>query len=194
MKRTVYGVGYFGKGKYVGSIGGRKTAAYRSWQSMFTRCYCPLSQIEKPTYLGCEVHPCWHNFQDFAEWYYNQDCCDMGYELDKDIICKGNKIYSPDLCCLVPRELNALLTNNKASRGLYPIGVNFRKTTGRYEVRVCEHGTRNHVGMFDSIEDAFLAYKSAKERYIRSIAMKYVGVLPDAAFQSLMRMEITYDD
>ena len=72
MKRTVYGVGYFGKGKYVGSIGGKKTPAYRSWQSMFTRCYCPLSKVEKRTYVDCEVHPDWHDFQDFAEWYYNQ--------------------------------------------------------------------------------------------------------------------------
>ena len=194
MKRTVYGVGYFGKGKYVGSIGGKKTPAYRSWQSMFTRCYCPLSKVEKPTYVDCEVHPDWHNFQDFAEWYYNQPCCDMGYELDKDIICKGNRVYSPEFCCLVPRELNSLLTNNKASRGEYPIGVNFRKGTGRYEVRTNEHGIRKHIGIFDSIEDAFLGYKAAKERYIRMMAMKYVGILPRNAFESLMMLEIDYDD
>lgn len=118
----------------------------------------------------------------------------MGYELDKDIICKGNRVYSPEFCCLVPRELNALLTNNKASRGELPIGVNFRKGSGRYEVRTNEHGIRKYIGIFDSIEEAFFNYKKAKERYIKMMAMKHVGILPRNAFESLMTREIGYED
>src|SRR5699024_6213086 len=116
MKKTVHGVGYFGDGDYVGSVGGKKTAAYRSWQNMLRRCYCSLSHIKKPSYVGCTVSEEWHDFQNFAEWYYSQDCCAMGYELDKDILNKGNTTYSKDLCCLVPRELNALLASNKSLR------------------------------------------------------------------------------
>ena len=43
--------------------------------------------------------------------------------LDKDILCKGNKIYSRDTCVFVPQRINSLFTKCDNARGDNPIGV-----------------------------------------------------------------------
>jgi hypothetical protein len=56
--------------------------------------------------------------------------------LDKDILYKGNKIYSPDTCVFVPQEINALFVKNDANRGDLPIGVFYTLTkTNKYGVK-----------------------------------------------------------
>lgn len=32
-----------------------------------------------------------------------------GWHLDKDILLKGNKVYSPETCAFVPAKINSLL-------------------------------------------------------------------------------------
>ena len=68
---TVYGVGYLGEGKYQVCINSKITRCYKTWQHMLERCYDEKYQLRKPTYKGCTVCEEWHNFQNFAEWYYN---------------------------------------------------------------------------------------------------------------------------
>ena len=79
---------------------------------MLGRCYNEYNLKRRPTYKGCEVCDEWLNFQNFAEWfdnnYYtidNEAVC-----LDKDILIKGNKTYSPEACVFVPITINSLFT------------------------------------------------------------------------------------
>lgn len=80
---------------------------------MLRRCYDKEFQLKNKSYQGCTVCEEWHNFQNFAEWFY-QNYFD-GACLDKDLLCCGNKTYSPDKCCLITRSLNSFLVvnNNK---------------------------------------------------------------------------------
>ena len=91
-----YGIGCLGEGKYKMSENGKKTKCYNTWHNMLERCYNPKYQEKYPTYKDCEVCESWHNFQAFAEWYENNyyEIPNESMSLDKDILFKGNKIYS----------------------------------------------------------------------------------------------------
>lgn len=105
--KSVYGIGYYGSGKYVARINNVKTEEYIKWFSMFNRCYDEKYHEKQPSYIGCSVSEEFCNYQNFAEWYskkkYN---CNHPLELDKDLLFEGNKIYAPSKCCLLPKEIN----------------------------------------------------------------------------------------
>lgn len=104
MKPTIYGVGFIGDGKYRSTAKGRRTESYNVWSNMIARCYCHKRQKRQPTYKGCTVDKAWHNFQVFSEWFsFNYV---KGFDIDKDIKIKGNKIYSPEACMFVSRPDN----------------------------------------------------------------------------------------
>ena len=99
---------------------------YVLWKNMIERVYSPHRQKSHPCYKDCLVCDEWKTFSIFKKWVENpENDYQKGYHLDKDIIVKGNKVYSPQTCCFVPRELNALFTKRQNLRGKYPIGVTF---------------------------------------------------------------------
>lgn len=116
----VCGIGYVGQGKYKSkSKEGKHTKAYQTWINMLKRCYDPYKLNKSPHYIDCFVCEEWHNFQNFAEWFYKNyyEIEGQRMELDKDILCKGNKIYSPDTCIIVPKRINILFTKRQDKRG-----------------------------------------------------------------------------
>lgn len=172
-KRTLYGVGYLGQGRFLSKKNGVQTAEYAIWKHMIMRVYSPKSLISNSSYENCSVCEDWHNFQKFAEWYTNQKFYNKGYHLDKDILVKGNRVYSPENCCLVPQELNMLFTDRKSKRGKYPIGV-ISQTKGKtFAARVMVDGNKIWLGTFKTKEDAFEVYKMAKEENVKRLAELY---------------------
>ncbi|AUR96770.1 hypothetical protein NVP1232O_36 [Vibrio phage 1.232.O._10N.261.51.E11] len=122
--RSVFGIGFVGVGEFNVSVNREQTKAYRCWYGMFRRCYSKKYQEQKPTYIGCAVHPDWHNFQTFAKWYHgNYPTGDQDYELDKDILVDGNKVYSPNTCMFVTSEDNTIKAHAKSYAFLSPDGV-----------------------------------------------------------------------
>lgn len=99
FKRTLYSVGFLGVGKYKST-----DEAYNRWKAILCRCYCKKSLERNPTYVGCTVDPVWHNYQNFAKWYHDNEV--VGYHIDKDLKIRGNKVYSPETCTFVPPEDN----------------------------------------------------------------------------------------
>jgi hypothetical protein len=97
----------------------------RTWYHMLQRAYCEKFKVSYPTYEGVTVTPEWWSRRAFTEWMRGQEW--QGRQLDKDILWPGNKIYAPDKCLFVPREINSLLINAAAVRGAYPEGVSYNK-------------------------------------------------------------------
>lgn len=172
----------------------RGTSSYLAWTSMLERCCSSRYQSHKTTYVGCSICEDWLVFSNFKKWFEDpKNGYQEGYCLDKDILVKGNKVYSPQTCCLVPVEINSLLTNRKQHRGPYPIGVTKLKN-GKYQARIGER--RKTIGTFISQEEAFNAYKDVKERHIKSIAEKYVqeGKITKKVYDALMKYEVEITD
>jgi len=156
---------------------------------MLDRCYVP--DPKQPTYVSCKVTPDWFYFQNFAAWFY--DNYEEGQQLDKDIIVKGNTVYSPETCCFVPQEINKLLTDRRLDRGALPQGVSRVTTpTETYQSHISKEGKIKHLGSFKSIESAYRAYKIAKEAYVKELATAYYAdeKITIVTFKALMKWEL----
>lgn len=184
---SVYGIGFMGVGEYVSKVGGKHTSAYTKWRGMFKRCYDPKSLARNPSYIGCTVHPDWYNFQSFAEWLERQYQSD-GWELDKDLITEGNKIYSAGTCAFVPSQLNSLLNDCGSARGDLPQGV-VRKGEG-YLARLNVDGKLHYLGTRHTPEEAFKIYKFAKEENIKRMAALWKGLIDPRVYDLLINYEV----
>ena len=192
----VQGVGYIGIGEYSSKESGEITKCYEVWKKMLQRCYDDDFKEREPTYKGCEVCTEWHNFQSFAEWFEDNYYKIPGevMSLDKDVLVKGNKIYSPETCMFVPQDINILFTKCDNSRGDYPIGVSYHKQKGKYISRCNVCNKLKHLGYFDNPEEAFNAYKTAKEKYIKEVADKYKEYIPQKLYEAMYNYEVEIDD
>ena len=198
--RNIYGVGYLGEGKYKCKENGNLTRVYQIWNSMLKRCYDEKRHKKQPTYIDCEVSKDFHNFQNFGEWdkenYYRVK--DEKMCLDKDILYKHNKIYSPDTCIYVPQTINNLFVKNDKNRGESVIGTSPFK--GKYMVR-CQminpktsKSKNEYLGYYDTQEKAFKIYKYYKEKNIKMVADYYKEQIPDKLYDALYNYEVEIDD
>lgn len=197
---NIFNIGYLGKGKYKVSENGRKTKAYLTWCNMLKRCYDPYYINEYPSYINCYVCEEWLCFQNFAKWheenYYkieNDFIC-----LDKDILIKGNKVYSPDSCIFVPNRINCLFTKCDRARGKYPIGVDYKKSANKFRARcrILVNGkiNRKSLGYYDTDEEAFLVYKQFKEGYIKEVADEYKDLIPKKLYEAMYSYKVEIND
>ena len=189
-KKSFYGIGYNSKGRHKTSVNGTHTLVYKTWYSMITRCYCAKLHARRPTYIGCSVADEWLDYQEFAQWFENHEYSDRGYQLDKDLLLPSNKVYAPDLCVFVPQELNKLLNGSSATRGQYPQGICWDTSTKKYKAQISLNGKIQHLGLFDTPQEAHQAYKETKEEYVKRKALEWQGRIADNVFDALMRWSL----
>ena len=188
MAKLVCGVGV-NDGRYSATVNGKILKEYDVWKTFLRRCYSPKYQRVWLTYVGCSVSENFKNYSYFHEWCQNQiGFGQEGFELDKDLLFKGNKVYSEETCLFLPSQLNSLLLSCKATRGGLPIGV-------------CAHGQRfkadccsKHIGYFDTPEEAFHAYKQVKEAFIKAQAEKWKALIDPRAYAALRAYEVSITD
>ena len=193
--KQLYDKGYLGVGPYAPYVKkGEKTKAHDAWIRMFDRCYNEKFHEKHPTYIGCEVCDEWHNFQNFAKWFYS-NCYDVpgqSIEVDKDWLCVGNKIYCPEKCCLAPNIINTcLLTHDKLINFYLPIGVS-PTSSGRYKARCSEYGKRRDLGTYSTPQEAEGVYWNFKIKYVEKLAMEYKNFIPNSLYSVMMDFKNTY--
>ncbi len=197
--KSVCGVGYLGEGTYKAVINRKRTLFYMMWGSMLLRCYDRTSQKNYSSYKDCSVCEEWKNYQNFAKWceenFYQLENFKM--QLDKDILMKNNKMYSPETCIFVPQFINSLFTKTDINRGKYPIGVYEIKNVKilKYGAQ-CNNGKKKQIrlGAFSTPEEAFYAYKEYKENLIKQIADQYKNQIPQKLYDALYRYEVEITD
>ena len=192
---SVYSIGIVGT-KYPSTINDVLTKEYDLWHNMLRRCYSDKYQKKQPTYEGCEVSDKFKSYEYFYEWCNKQiGFSNQGWHLDKDLLVKGNKVYSESTCVFLPVEINSLLTKSTASRGKHLIGVSWNKTRKAFVATVSKRkGKREHLGYFKTEIEAFNAYKTAKELYIKEVANKFKSQIDLRAYNALMSYEVMIDD
>ena len=166
---------------------------YKLWREMIRRCYNPKCLERRPTYQGCSVCEEWKYFSNFEKWVLSQEYYTEGYQLDKDVLVKGNKMYSPDTCCLIPREINIQLSGHykKTSQ---PKGV-FLQKNGTYSVHCASPRYKSgFVGTFNSEIEAFNAYKKAKEQRLKELAEEYKNVISKKVYEALYNYQVEITD
>lgn len=202
MERTIYSLGYLGEGDYSPRKDGVKTIQYNYWYDMLRRCYNKKALEKRPTYEDKYVCEEWLNFQNFAKWFDENYYKINGErtELDKDIINKGNKIYSPETCVFVPHRINSLFIKCDKLRGNYPVGVDFHKDIKKFRVRcnVYDNEIKKvksiFLGYSNTIEEAFYVYKEFKEKYIKQVADEYKDRIPSKLYEAMYNYIVDIDD
>lgn len=90
----------------------------------------------------------------------------------------------------MPQAVNKLLTDRGNARGEWPVGVYSYENTDRLHAKLVCNSKPKYLGSYKTPEEAFAAYKIAKEAHIKVVAMQYKDVLKPAVFESLMNWEI----
>lgn len=165
--KLILGVG-INDANHTVKIGSSHIKTYSTWMSMLVRCYSAKYQIDKPTYIGCSVCLEWLSFSVFEQWMLQQD--HVGMELDKDLLLPGNKVYSPDFCVFVSRELNSLLNERAAARGILPIGVH-ETQHGKFAA-YCHRGkgVSRYLGNHATPQLAHAAWQVARTLVLENVA------------------------
>jgi hypothetical protein len=185
---TRFGIGYegYGPAKF-NSFEGRK------WTSMIGRCYGNQDK-NVAYYEDCDVIDLWHNFQNFAEWVkFQKGYGRHDWQLDKDWLGGGN-LYCPEVCVLIPARVNAFLVLRGRERGEYPIGVT-KCSRGKFQSQISNgRGAQQTLGYFETVEEAFGAYKVAKEAVAKELAALYEAEIDHRVFDALMDFVVDIND
>lgn len=190
MSKLILGVATNSRGRYKAGVDGKMAKSYATWQNMLYRAYCPKVHAKWPTYTGCSVAEEWLEYQTFANWFENHEYSNRGYHFDKDLLLPGNKIYAPDRCAFVPQQLNNLLTDSRAIRGRYLQGVCFDKQRNKFMAQIKTNGKKKGLGRFNTELDAYLAYKKAKEQYVKDSANMWRDDIAANVYEALMQWQL----
>lgn len=188
---TLFNIGFIGEGIYkscefVDNLL-KSTKYYVLWGSMFARCYGG----KNPSYKDVTVCEEWHNFQNFAQWFEEnwKPWMDSSWQLDKDIICSDCKIYSPETCCFVPKQLNCFYLINTKKKNNLPIGTWLRKD-GKFIAEISKNCKKEKLGIFNTPEEAFQAYKTAKEEYAKHLANEWRDKIDPRVYEAIHEYKI----
>lgn len=203
---SVFEVGFIGT-KYpcYKNINGKSTQLkeYNTWTGVLERCYDTKYKAKHPTYKDVTCCPEWLNYENFYEWLHSQENFDKWlngklWAIDKDILVKGNKIYSPDTCCLVPQVVNTLfVANSKNKKSNLPIGVHKHINKFRVTCSTPYGNKGKHIGMYGTSDDAFyFGYKPFKESVIKQVAKEEYGKgnITKRCYEAMMSYEVEITD
>lgn len=203
----VLNVGMIGV-KYPAKINKKHTKEYCAWYNILIRCYDKKFKEKYPAYKDVTVCEEWLLYENFYEWIHSQENFEKWLDedrwaVDKDILVKGNKLYSPETCCLVPQNVNTLFIKCDASRGNLPVGVCKNKNDNRYVAKIIYGNNKNNnrakatALLYPTPEDAFyLGYKPYKEAYIKQIAQEEYnnGNITKKCYNAMMAYEVEITD
>lgn len=188
-------------------IKGKPIREYELWSGMIKRCFSLKYKESRKTYTDVSCCDEWLSMTKFiidvsGLENYNR-WLSGGWCLDKDILIKGNKKYSIDTCCFVPKEINSLFTKSNSLRGELPIGVQKidyskyhknMKSNVAYRVQLWLNGKRRTLGHYQTVSDAFNAYKQAKELEIKRVAEKWKGLISENVYLAMVNYTVDICD
>ena len=192
MSKLVYGVGVNDKTRPAW-VDGKPVKEYDLWTGMLRRCFSDKCRSKNLTYKGCNVSDNFLNYSYFYDWCQEQvgfgKVDDKGHiwQLDKDLLLIGNKIYSETTCVFVPQEINSFFTDRGNARGEYPLGVCFHKRVGKFVAKCTVNGKRQHLGCYNTPEEAFAVYKPFKENLCKQLALKWQSEIDERLFNAMMK-------
>lgn len=194
----VFGIGV-NENKQKVSDRGKLIREYVLWTSILNRC-SKNCWDRFPTYVGTNISENFKSYEYFYEWCQEQigfntkDRNNEYWQLDKDILVKGNKLYSEDTCCFIPQEVNTLFVKRVNKRGKHPIGVYLDKRTSNFIAQCNAKGKHTFLGRYKTEVEAFQVYKEFKEALIKGVANEYKSQLGTRTYEALMNYTVEITD
>ena len=131
VRKLIYGMGV---NDLNGCFSYKNLKFYYIWHSMIRRCYSPKYHQNRPTYINCTLHDEWVYLSKFKKWFdenYIEE-----YQLDKDLLFPGNKVYGPNTCLFLSRNINSLFIFCNGRRGEYPLGIYFDCRDNAFKAKI----------------------------------------------------------
>lgn len=195
QKKLIYGVGINDWSIPVRKDG-KVVKEYYLWRGVLERCYSNWFHERQPAYRGVTCSNEWLSLTAFADDIRQmpnfEKCITEGWQLDKDILFKGNKHYSKETTCFVPVEINCLFTKSNRARGKYCIGV--CETKGRFQAQLQIDGKNRISGYFETEVEAFNFYKKEKEKQIKKVAKSFKDQLDIRVYEALINYQVEITD
>ena len=87
-----------------------------------------------------------------------------GWQIDKDLTTRENKIYSPEFCVFVPNWLNNFINVRKSDNKSGFVGCSFDEITGMFKAQ-CQNpvtGKNENLGRYRTAIEAGKAWRDRK--------------------------------
>lgn len=186
---SMLGVGIIGN-KYLSN-----SKEYNTWKGMLHRCYDENFKKKNIAYKNVTCCEEWLLFDNFYGWLHEQSNFEKWlngkrWAIDKDILIKGNKVYSPNTCVLVSSNINNIFVKRDNGRGNLPLGV--MKSNDKFGAIF----NGKYLGTFNTPEQAFKVYKKEKESYIKQVAQEEYnkGNITKRCYDAMMKYEVEITD
>ena len=180
--KRIHGIGYLGIGKYYTDKTKLEFQMYCCWRKILERCYSERFRHLNPAYEDCTTCKEWHCYQNFAQWYMDNYYLieNERTHVDKDILVKGNRVYSPETCLLVPQRINMIFMS-KTNKWNLPNGISVSKT-GKY---ITSYNTA-HLGTFNTLDEAIKNHELSKRIHIKQVAEEYKNIISEKVYDALL--------
>lgn len=199
----IYDVGITGNKFYIFK-NNKILKEYNTWRKVLERSFDQKTKEKHPTYKDVTCCDEWLLYENFYEWLHEQPNFERWlngdrWAIDKDILVKGNKVYSPNTCCLVPQRINSLFTKHDKNRNNLPIGVD-KISKDKYRAQCGDFLSKNkkniNLGYYSTPDEAFQAYKQYKENYIKQVAQEEYekGNITKRCYEAMMNYEVEVTD
>lgn len=195
---TTFGVGFIGENFIDRDEKLSEKTSYKMWRGVLRRCYDDEYREIYETYKDVSIDQTWLNYSNFSDWcnskyeFNQKDDKGEKFHIDKDFV-KGSRVYSPQTCIIIPRELNQVIVNRKNSRGDLPLGV-IRTKGGKFCSQILINGKRQNGLTYNNIRDAFEDYKRKKEDHIKNLVLKYDNKLSDEVKNIILKYKVDIND
>lgn len=178
----------------------KSSTALHIYIGIYNRCHNKLNRAQK-CYEGASMCEKWEKDpESFEEWYSMNyyECDGERMAVDKDLLYRGNREYSPEKCCLLPETINSALASATKKRVLntfskMPLGVYYASGRDQYYAQIHPFGTdckAVKLHYWDTEMEAFNEYKMFKEAELKVLALRYRDKIPDEVFDALITYEV----
>jgi hypothetical protein len=168
--------------------------ASKLWSSIKNRCGTNSG------YVDVKVSNDWLCFDNFHKWFREQvdnGWYKEGWEIDKDIISSGGRLYSSENCAFIPTPLNRLFVkafnrdNIFSTRGVskvYDPKQWYEDVIFKSEINY--DGKTIFYGEYDYELFAFFEYKWAFEEFVQNIAEELKTNLHPKMYEALINHRV----
>lgn len=139
-------------------------------------------KLKHPAYNECEICDEWMDFAVFNKWFEAHYI--EGFQIDKDLLSHGNKIYSPSTCVFLPQEINNTLSKERKTERFLPVGV------WKHKDMFTSTCNKKYIGLFKTVKEAREAYLTEKKKHIIELANKWKDKIEPRAYDALINLDV----